>query len=79
MSDDAKGNSIMIAIGKAKKKPSFGGGMAEAKGSEPDMDDSEEASSDEVDAMKAFTDASSPEEKASALKLFIKLCTEGGY
>jgi len=75
-------NEIEVAIGKAKKKPSFLGGSDESGNdkSEPDMDDDEgAASADEVAAYKAMEKASSPEDKAKALKTFIKLCTEEGY
>lgn len=46
------------------------------KADEPDEDDAM-ASEEEVMAMKAFDAAQSPEERAAALKNFIKLC--GGY
>ena len=45
---------------------------------EPDAsDEGEAASPDEVMAYKAFKSAGSPEEGATALKNFIKIC--GGY
>lgn len=78
MADGGKGNAIMIAIGKAKKKPGFlGGGSKEPDGDEPDGDESSGSSEDETAAFKAFEDASSSEDKMTALKTFIKLCTEG--
>lgn len=80
MSDGGKGNAIMIAIGKAKKKPGFLGG--DAGHDEPDADDAGDSgghSDDELEAMKAFEEAGSPEEKLSALKTIIKLCTEEDY
>ena len=77
-------NAIMIAIGKAKRKPGFAGGPPgpgpEDKGSDPDMSDDDAteggASDDEVTAMEAFTNAKSAAEKADALKTFIQLCTK---
>jgi len=75
-------NEIEIAVGKAKKKPGFlGGGSDPDKDGDTDMTDSDDgaASADEVDAYKAMEKASSPEDKAKALKTFIKLCTEEGY
>lgn len=75
MSD--KGNAIMIAIGKAKKKPGFlGGDHGEPDGDEPGGDEGGGASEDEAAAYKAFKGAASDEEGMKALKTFIKLCTE---
>lgn len=43
---------------------------------EDDEDDSSSASADQVAAFKAMERGKTPEEKATALKAFIKLCSE---
>lgn len=74
-------NEIEIAVGKAKKKPGFlGGGSDPDKDGDTDAPDSDDAASDdEVSLMKVFDKASTPEARATALKTFIKRCTEEGY
>jgi hypothetical protein len=59
--------SLVIALGKARDDESEGKGMQ-------DDDDALSVGDDEVEAVKAFEEAKSPEEKAKALKAFIKLC-----
>jgi hypothetical protein len=56
-------------------------GNAKSKGMKMPVDDDDagevSASAEEVAALKVFERAKGPEEKAAALKAFIKLC--GGY
>lgn len=72
-----KMNEIEIAVGKAKKKPPFLGGSDPDKDEDTDEGADDKASEDEVSLMKEFDKASSPEARASALRTFIKRCTEG--
>ena len=73
----------MSAIGDAMKKKGMSGisdmpAMSDddsESGPESDYSDVD-ASPEEVDALKEFNMAKSDEDKASALKTFIKLCTE---
>lgn len=63
----AKPNAIALVLSKEKGK------------GEPDEDDDapEAPSKEEVSALKSFDSATTPQERATALKQFIKLC--GGY
>lgn len=73
----------MSAIGDALKKSGkpaleieIGKGPPDSDGEESSESegDSLEASPEEVEAMKEYEAASSPEDKAMALKAFVKLC-----
>lgn len=65
------------------KKPSIADIMSKGMGDDSDeeydseSEGDEDHSAEEVDAMKMFERASSPEKKAEALKLFLKAC--GAY
>lgn len=72
----------MSEIADAMKKKGMKPTMEITVGKVPPSDDAGEedasdveASDDEVSAMKEFEAASSPEEKAMALKAFIKICS----
>lgn len=69
-----KGNALVIAFG----KKAHGEPDEDEKGG-PSDDDADDIGVDdeEVMAAKAFHDAKSDEERAKALKAFIKIC--GGY
>jgi len=60
-----EGRSPKIALVLAHKEPD-----------EDDEDEDTDASDDEVDVMKEFDAAKGPEERAKALKAFIKLCSK---
>ena len=68
MGESKGGNAIMIALGKAKEKPSS-----------PDLGDDDETADIDVsdDEMEAAKVLGFDETKAKALKAFVKLC--GGY
>lgn len=59
--------ALLIALGK-------GGGEEKSDKDDDEDDDVLEVGDDEVEAMQAFETAKSTEEKAKALKAFIKLC-----
>lgn len=66
--------SLAIILGKLKA----GGKSEPDEPEEMEEDDSDsEVSETEVDAMRMFMKASSPESKAEALKMFLKAC--GAY
>lgn len=66
------------AMKKKGMKPSLeieiGKGAPPKDGMDDESGDDLEVSDDELQAMKEFEDASTPEDKAMALKAFIKLC-----
>lgn len=64
--------SIALVMGKEPKKSS-----PDLGDDEDDVDENLDASEEEIQAFKDFKSAASPEEGASALKAFVKLC--GGY
>jgi hypothetical protein len=74
MDDDKKkkGLSVAIVMGGPKK-------MSDSKESDEDTEemDSLDVDEDELEAFKEFESGKSTEDKAKALKAFIKMC--GGY
>lgn len=64
---------ILGKVGKTSSDP-----LTKAAGpleeDEADAEGSEDVSEEEVEAMKLFSKASTPEQKADALKMFLKAC-----
>jgi hypothetical protein len=69
MADKPKIGDILGGMGKSAAKDPL---MALPES--PEEEDTEVTSPEEVDAMKLFAKASTPEQKASALKMFLKAC-----
>jgi len=63
-----------LAKGKPEKSTLVIGVGAEPDGDEEDDDDEGEVSDLELKAVKAFDKATSPEDRASALRSFVKAC-----
>jgi hypothetical protein len=63
-----KPNPLVAAFGKGK------GAKENPPAPEPEEDDALSVSKSQIAAMKAFSAASTDEDKAKALKAFLKLC-----